>query len=84
MMQGGDRRHEVEGRRFEGMRQEVAQHKCSTSVIVVLNFGLVDAHLIKVDAHHFRHVPPKFANEHALTTTDVQSSPSTGGYRGIH
>ncbi len=66
------------------MRQEVAQHKCGTSVIVVLNLGLVDAHLIKVDPHHFRHVPPELADEHALTTADIQSSPSTVGDRGDH
>jgi hypothetical protein len=79
VMQAGHCRDEVEGRRLERMRQEVAQHKCDTSLIVVLSLGLVDAHLIKIDAYHFRHVLAEFAYEHAFAAADIQSPPGTVG-----
>src|SRR6266704_2238686 len=74
VMKRGNCRHDIEGRRLERVRQEVATH-IADPVIRILGLGQLDARLVEIDAGDVGHAPPKLAREHALTAADVECSP---------
>jgi len=74
VMKRGNCRHDIEGRRLERARQEVATH-IADPVIRILGLGQLEARLVEIDAGDVGHAPPKLSREHALTAADVECSP---------